>query len=317
MSEKIHDAKRLKELQALPLDRKIMITQARIIEWYQHWNGQVYVSFSGGKDSTVLLHIARQCYPKIKAIFLDTGLEYPEIREFVKTFDNVVWLRPKMSFRQVIEKYGWCYPSKDVARLIYYARKDTAKKDNYLKTLQGLNRDGTPSAFKERYKKYLYLVDSPFIISDECCQIIKERPLERYERQAEYKAILGTMAEESERRRQAWIKTGCNSYGVKRPLSQPISFWTEQDVLQYIKRYDIQICSVYGDIIEDENGTLKTTGENRTGCMFCPIGCHLDNPNKFQRMKITHPKIYDYCMRPWDKGGLGMDEFLTYIDVEH
>lgn len=54
----------LKALQALPLERKIFITQTRIIEWYQKFKGQVYVSFSGGKDSTVLLHIARQLYPK-------------------------------------------------------------------------------------------------------------------------------------------------------------------------------------------------------------------------------------------------------------
>ena len=86
---KIYDSQRLKELQALPLWRKIQITQARIMEWYSFYEGQVYISFSGGKDSTVLLNLARRIYPNIEAVFVDTGLEYPEIREFIKTFDNV------------------------------------------------------------------------------------------------------------------------------------------------------------------------------------------------------------------------------------
>lgn len=80
-------------------------------------------SFSGGKDSTVLLHIARELYPNIKAVFCDTGLEYPEIRQFVKTFDNVDWLRPKMGFKQVCEKYGFPLISKEVSECVYGARK--------------------------------------------------------------------------------------------------------------------------------------------------------------------------------------------------
>ena len=118
----IHDQKRLKELQALPLQRKIGFTAARITEWYNHYEGKVCVSFSGGKDSTVLLRIARKLYPDIKAVYCDTGLEYPEIKEFVKTFDNVDIVRPKMSFKQVIEKYGYPVVSKEVAELIYDKR---------------------------------------------------------------------------------------------------------------------------------------------------------------------------------------------------
>jgi 3'-phosphoadenosine 5'-phosphosulfate sulfotransferase (PAPS reductase)/FAD synthetase len=115
MSENVHDKKRLAELQALPLERKIQITQTRIIEWYTRWKGQVYVSFSGGKDSTVLLHIARQCFPDIEAVFVNTGLEYPEIQKFAKSFDNVTVVRPKMSFVDVIKNYGYPVISKEVS----------------------------------------------------------------------------------------------------------------------------------------------------------------------------------------------------------
>ena len=102
----------LKQLQALPLEVKILKTQQRITEWYEYWGGQVYVSFSGGKDSTVLLHLVRELYPEVPAVFVDTGLEYPEIKEFVKTFDNVVTLRPKKSFKEVIETEGFPVISK-------------------------------------------------------------------------------------------------------------------------------------------------------------------------------------------------------------
>jgi hypothetical protein len=119
----IHDAQRLKELQALPLYRKIGITTARIIEWYQHWNGNVYVSFSGGKDSTVLLHIARQLFPDIPAVFSNTGLEYPELQKFVKSFDNVTTVYPSMRFSDVIGTYGYPLISKEVSEAIYYARR--------------------------------------------------------------------------------------------------------------------------------------------------------------------------------------------------
>ena len=98
MTHTIHE---LRQKQSMPLPAKIIMTENRIRQWYDHWRGQVFISFSGGKDSTVLLHIARRLYPNIKAVFVDTGLEYPEVRELVHTWDNVDIIRPKKTFRQV------------------------------------------------------------------------------------------------------------------------------------------------------------------------------------------------------------------------
>ena len=80
------------------------------------------MAFSGGKDSTVLLDIARKIYPDIEAVYNDTGLEYPELREFVKTIDNVTWLRPKENFKKVVQKYGYPVISKEVANKVHYAK---------------------------------------------------------------------------------------------------------------------------------------------------------------------------------------------------
>ena len=97
-----------------------------------------------------------------------------------------------------------------------------------------------------------------------------------------------------------------------------MSFWTEQDVLRYLKEYDVPYASVYGDIVENEDGTLRTTGERRTGCVFCMFGVHLeDEPNRFQRLAVTHPKLYEYCMKPASEGGLGLAEVLDYVGVDY
>lgn len=103
-------------MQALPLNLKIEITQERIREFFEYMYGQVYIALSGGKDSTVLLMLVRELYPEVIAVFQDTGLEYPEIRAFVKTIKNVVWLKPEMTFRKVLEEYGYPIISKQVAR---------------------------------------------------------------------------------------------------------------------------------------------------------------------------------------------------------
>ena len=309
-----HTRERLKELQALPLERKVGFTCARITEWYNHYKGQVYVSFSGGKDSTVLLHIARSLYPDIKAMFVDTGLEYPEIKQFVKTFDNVDIIRPKISFKEVLQKYGYPVIGKEVSECIYEGRRCDGKKFIYrLQKLNGtaLDKNGNPSLWN--YSKYKYLLDAPFLISHKCCDVMKKRPAKQYKKETGLMPIVGTMTEESRLRTSTWLRQGCNAYNKAKPMSAPMSFWTEQDVLRYLKLKNIPIASVYGDIEESFDGKLYTTGCHRTGCVFCLFGIHLEKePNRIQRLYYTHPKLYKYCLED-----LGLQEVMEYINVPY
>lgn len=238
-----HELWELKQMQSLPLQAKIQMTRQRIREWIDEFGEDgVYVSFSGGKDSTVLLDIIRKDYPNIEAVFVNTGLEYPSVRQFALSKENVAELKPTMNFRDVIIKYGYPIIGKEVSQVVQEARIGLKRGDGSyqfrIDRILGEGHyapleDGTKSQFD--VSKYKFLLDAPFNISDRCCKIMKKNPARNYERKTKKKIILATMAEESRLRRQRWLKYGCNAWDDKKQQSSnPISFWTEQDVLAYI-----------------------------------------------------------------------------------
>lgn len=242
-------------MRSLPLDVKILKTQQRIREWVNFYGlDGVYVSFSGGKDSTVLLHIARQLYPSIEAVFVDTGLEYPAIRKFVKSFEHVTIIRPKMRFDEVIKKYGYPLISKEVSECVSQG-KIALKSNKYVYRLQKLlgtavDKQGRKSLFnKEKYAPLLYV---DFNVSHMCCNVMKKKPAHEYGKLTGRHPITGQTTEESRLREQQWLKNGCNGFNMKSPISNPMSFWTEQDVLRYIKENNVALSSIYGEIRERE-----------------------------------------------------------------
>ena len=192
--------------------------------------------------------------------------------------------------------------------------------------------------------KYAFAIDSPFPISGRCCSVMKKAPAKAYAKKTGRYPMTGQQASESKLRTSEWVKDGCNGFYMKSPMSNPMAFWTEQDVLLYIKTRNIPIASVYGDIVVDYNGMnqcegqmdiseflstdkelfdldnplLKTTGCSRTGCMFCGFGCHLEKEGegRFERLKETHPRQYEYIMKPTSEGGLGYKEIIDWIN-EH
>lgn len=298
------------QIKSLPLDIKIMKTKQRIREFVYHFGeDSVYVSFSGGKDSTVLLDLVWSEFPNVPAVFCNTGVEFPEIVQFVKwvqTFGPVEIMRPKLSFKQVLAKYGYPVVSKEQAHYIYEYRH--TKSEN----VRNLRWNGRPK--DGHYKiseKWKYLTAAPFEISEKCCDALKKRPSKAYEKESGRIRIVGTTAAESSLRLNQYLRWGCNVFDGSKKKSAPMSFWTDQDVLAYIKEKHLPICSVYGDIEETECGQLTTTGENRTGCMFCAFGAHLEKgENRYQRLKRTHPKLWEVCMDRF-----GFREVLEYIHV--
>ena len=307
--ETVYTKQDLSVMQSWPLARKIQVTQTRILEWYMHYGGKVAVSFSGGLDSSVLLDLARRVYPGIRAAFVQTGMEYREIQDFVDSVSNVTWLYPEIPFNRVIKEHGYPVISKEVAKRIEYARRGSLWA---IQHLRGLNKNGTPSKFNQRYMKWARLVDAPFLISEKCCEISKKRPLRRFVKETGCMPIIGTMASESIRRQSAYLMTGCNAFTKKEPSSQPMSFWNKQNILEYIRLTGIPYAGVYGEIVADpKTGKLKTTGAQRTGCAYCMFGVHLEKePNRFQRMALEHPNMYDYCMNK-----LGCGVVLDYLGV--
>lgn len=311
MSE-VRNGGSLKQLQSLSLDSKLILTRKRINQWVEHWGIEnVYLAFSGGKDSTVLKHIIEEMFGNgVQSVFCNTGLEYPEVRRFAQSQDNVITIRPKLSFKDVIEKYGYPLISKEQAQYIDEIRT-THSED--LRQRRLLGRGG-------RFKlsdKWRFLLDAPFKVSAKCCAMLKKNPFKTYQRTTKKMPFIATMAEESRLRLNAWIRHGCNAFKDKAPRSAPMSFWTEQDILTYIDRNKLSIAPVYGEVKREfsmfNDGKFYCSGCDRTGCMFCLFGVHLENePNRFQRMKVTHPRQYQYCIED-----LGIGKVLDYIKVKY
>ena len=308
-----HSAYDLVQMQSLPLKYKIIMTKQRIKAWYDYWDENVYVSISGGKDSQVLAHIVKEMYPDVPLVFVNTGLEFDSVRlKGMELADEV--LRPSMNFVSVITKYGYPVISKEVAQTLYECQNRKIKgldEPTYrMEKLNGTLIDkNTGKLSSYNIPQYKFLLDAPFRISHKCCDVMKKIPCKSYEKTTNRKPFLGIMAEESRLRKQKWIKHGCNAFEEKRPTSQPLSFWTEQDILHYIKMNNLKIADIYGDIVyTDDDGMfydndlfndymqLTTTGAKRTGCVFCMFGITQD-PERFLSLKEEEPNKYDYVMR--------------------
>lgn len=287
----------LRRLQTLPLIQKEGLSKRRVKQFFTEMNGKIYVAFSGGKDSLVLLHLVRSIFPDktIVAVFCNTGLEYPEIIDFVKTVDNVTWVKPKMSFVRVLEKYGYPLISKDVSQKIDEIRNTKSEK------LRNTRIFGDGKGNGKLPLTWQFLINAPFKISDKCCDILKKNPAKEYEKLSGNFPIIGKMADESYLREEDWLKYGCNMFDSKRPTSNPLMFWKESDIWEYIKKYNLEYSEIYN------------MGEKRTGCMFCLFGCQFNDEDgraRFDRMKISHPKQYKAC------GNTGVLTALEYLDYK-
>lgn len=329
----------LLQFQSLPLEAKER-KAIRLIQEFRDYYGEdkMYISFSGGKDSIVLNHLCDRALGKdaIEQVFCDTWLEFPTLRKFVMDNYDVTVIKPTMSMKDIVATYGWCFPSKEVSSCIYeYNEKG---KDWADKKLSGEKTDGTRSEYRQMFKKFRPVAEKAkernIKISPFCCVKQKEEPAREFEARTGKYPVLGLRAEESQRRRNGWYKVGCNAYDTRTvrnketgelkevknnfPQSKPLSIFTEQDILQYILKHNIKLPEPYG-VIKNKSFPigqmnifgevepccdLYCSGEQRTGCCFCPINCHNDNFSKFKRLRKSFPKLFDYCMEELNEKAL-------------
>ncbi len=266
-----HSKEELKLFQSFPLDVKMGKTALRIRELAEH---DFYVSFSGGKDSEVAVDFVARTLSEIGiqqmyVANVNTGLEYLSVQRFCKPFCEMVskkygikiildTLYPKITFKAVLEKYGYPIISKEVAQCIFEARKGIANGDGTysyrIQKLNGTYKDKNGNLSPYNCSKYKFLLDAPFKISHLCCHEMKKHPAYEYEALTGRIPLIATTTEESRARKSAWLKHGCNVFDAKRPLSAPFSFWTDNDILTYIHQENLPVADAYGKVVPEDDG---------------------------------------------------------------
>lgn len=279
----------LRERQSLSLHQKIDHSIGVIEQFISKTNGKCYIGFSGGKDSTVLLDLCRMVKPDMKAVFCNTGNEYPDIVKFVRSIDNVDIIYPAMKPNEVFEKHGFPLVSKSSSSIIRKARHNP-NGETYKNLIE--NRDSLFSL----PKKWFYLLNEKYEVSEKCCDMLKKKPFLKYNKDTKTFPIIGEMASESLQREMKYLQIGtCNQFGLK-TISKPLSIWTEKDIWDYIEMKHLQIADIYHK------------GVKRTGCMFCGYGCQFKEDNRLQVVYDLYPKWYDKFMGYTNNG-------ITYKDA--
>lgn len=328
----------LYQMQSLPLDAKIRMTARRIDAFIDR--NDAYISISGEKDSRVLDDIERRFVrAKLPRVFIDTGLEHRSVRACGKRHADII-LRPEKNFKQIITEYGYPVISKEVAQTIAEARKGLKNGNCYtyrMAKLNGTAVDKNGDKSKYNIPQYKFLLDAPFRISHKCCDYMKKKPAKQYEKETGRLPIVATMAEESNLRLQKWLKHGCNAFDLKRPMSAPMSFWSENDVLEYLFRYELDYAECYGKIIpkldkEQIEGQITiyeatndyrgcqfcTTGCKRTGCIFCLFGI-LQDKDRIIKLEKEDKRLADYVLNGGEYDNEGMwiptNKGLGYIKI--
>jgi len=167
--------------------------------------------------------------------------------------------------------------------------------------LTGINSKGDKSPSFKLPEKWKFLIKAPFKISEQCCDVMKKRPLHAYYRDTSRVPFTGEMAENSQTRRRVYLKQGCNAFSSKVIKSSPMAFWMTKDVWAYIKLKGLPYSSIYD------------MGHSNTGCAFCMFGADQEcSPNRFQLMEKTHPKLHKYCL-----DDLELMDKLEYLGIEY
>ena len=267
----------------------------------QYGEDKFYVSFSGGRDSTVLSSLIDQALPdnKIPRVYANTGIEYKLIVEFVQQVKSqehsweVVILKPSRNIKQTLEEYGYPFKSKEHAKWVDMFQRNghTQSIENYT---AGERRD------KELYrtcpKKLLYQFGDDFQlrVSDKCCFYMKEQPLDKWSKENKRPIGINGLIQDEQGRRKF---SKCLAFrGGKLRLFQPLSVITKEWEDWYIKEYNVDICDIYKEPYNLE----------RTGCKGCPFALYLQKeldtlekffPEERKQCELIWKPVYDEYRR--------------------
>ncbi|GAB6013513.1 phosphoadenosine phosphosulfate reductase family protein, partial [Viscerimonas tarda] len=288
----------LKYRQSWTLEQKIDHSVGVVSAFLAKVGDKGYVSYSGGKDSGVMMDIIRRFVDKsIPAVFCNTGNEYPEVVKFVRETENLTVIRPEIHIRQLIEKYGFPLISKEQSQYIRQAKHTNSEK------LRNIRLNGSINGIGKIAERWKFLIDAPFDVSERCCYFLKKKPFVKFQKQTGLFPLIGTMAGESRLRLQKWLQHGCNSFETNTVASYPLSIWTEQDIWAYIRKFNLPYSPIYD------------LGLRRTGCLFCGFGCHIKGDSRFYFLKEYKPKIYEHFMQ-MRNNGITYKEALRFCGID-
>ena len=294
----------LKQRQSLPLDCKILKAIKTLENFYDMYDGEVYIS-TGGVDSTILRWIAKQSLKTQDIECVCVGACEPTGNLKLNHERGDTILKPVILKRNgqniiatkewVIQEYGYPLISKEVAmKLSRYLRTKSDETKN--KRLYGyIGRNGKRITAGMIPKKYQELIYAPYEFSEKCCDYTKKKPLKVYEKVTGKHPITGEMACESFDRQNEYLKHGCIMHDKKRPKCTPLGPWLSEDIAKCAKFKNIEISTEYGQVIVDKNNHYIYSGEQRTGCDICGFGI-IHDFNRFERLKENKPNIYKRMM---------------------
>lgn len=269
------------------LDDKVTEACHRIEELYYETEGKCYISFSGGKDSTVLLALTKLCeeiytIPEnaIPAVFVNTGIEMGITVEFVRWvkqnyYPNVIEIRPEVSFDWVLKKYGKPIRSKLRSEFLGRWQSGRRTKSVYMNFIDGETNSGKHASRTKLADKDAHMLSDDFHVmaSSKCCAILKKKPSKKYTEQHKTKGYAyGIREGEGGARALNTIalapKKGgrvCTSISGGIIKKAPIIDWNDDDIEEFIARYHVPLSRAYTEY-----------GFHRTGCMACPFAMDVD-----------------------------------------
>ncbi|MCC2879931.1 hypothetical protein LK536_27130 [Lachnoclostridium pacaense] len=326
-------------MQALPYEVKIKQAELRAREYIEKLDDMelnAHVSV-GGLDSIVLLLFLRKIGIDVPAISV-SALEDKSIQRIHREL-GVIPIAPGKPKIQILQEYGFPVISKKVAGRIDTLQRPTEKNKTVRHAIitgecgvQGHyaknSRMKLPQKWLELFAGYEnenegvnYRI-APFKVSNKCCLYMKEQPCDKWAKEHKSRPYLGLMASEGGQREEALTEHGCNYFGKGVIRSAPFAPFLRQDILQLALDLEAPVPEIYGTIERRPDGTLYTTGAQRTGCSMCGFGVHMETrPHRFDQLRVRNQKEWEFwmyrcCTDPETGEKFGWGRVLDYIGVE-